>query len=103
MQKDPFQEVPPISPINPDATQFLTSSPQMLQEELGSCWIGNGGRGDHNGQKQSKRVDEDVAFAPFHPLATVISPHASNLCRFDALAIKCSSRWVLMAMGTLSD
>src|SRR5437016_1645440 len=77
--------------------QFLAGSSQELEQQLGSGRIGEGCRSDDHWKPQSERIHQDMAFAPFHTLATLIAPHSGKLSRFDALAIQRASGWLLMA------
>jgi hypothetical protein len=56
----------------------------------------------HHCQQQSERVDQDMTFAPFHSLATIIAPHTGQGCRFHALAIQGYSGGLLVATGSLT-
>src|SRR5207245_7642791 len=102
MQQDPFQQVTAIGAINPDATQFLASSAQPLEEQFGSGRIGERCRRDKDGQQQAQRVYQDVSLASFYLFTCVIATLPRPLGRFDALAIQSPRRRMFMATGTHS-
>jgi hypothetical protein len=103
MQDHPFEQMTAIGSIDPDAAQFFPSASQTPQQQLGSGRIGEGRRGDDDGQQQSKGVDQNMPFASFHLLPGVLAAHPRPLRRFDALTIQRSGGGVLMATRTLTN